>query len=360
MAETLIVNWNQQIKGGCESHSEEISKFLGGRVVDLNTAMNAIGTRTVSEGYYPYAAVEHSIILTRYIRAYAKRFPLDAVISMDFCLAPGKFDIPVIAVSGNPYSDIAHFLHKKGLYNEPKANEIGYTYTWMQRQQFSNAEKIVAVSPYMQDYIKALGFDSEVIEHGVDLKMFRYRGRERCREELGLPLDKTIVICPTKFLAVKGWHITAELIKRNPDVHWLVIFSHKEQPNTLLENVTVKSYLSREEMAKCYSASDIYLLPSCIEGFNRTAVEAMACGLPIITQQAGIFSDIVGPGMLDQEGIVTDYGLIVSRWEAKAYQNALNHMLKNKEPLPPTRPMVRRRWNILDKQKQWKKLVAGL
>ncbi len=358
--ETLIVNWMQGIKGGCESHADEIAQFIGGRVVDINTAMKAIGTEAASKDYYPYCTVERSIILSRYIKEYLKRFPLKAAISMDFCLAPSKSDVPTVAVSGNPYSDIALFLGREGLYDEFKMNEFGYAYTWMQGQQFANADKIVAVSPYMQGYIKALGFDSTVIEHGVDLRKFKPQNKEKCREELGLPLDKTIVVCPTKFTPVKGWHITAELIKRNPGVHWLVIFSHPVAHVPSLPNVTIHSNLSHSKMPVCYGAADLYMLPSCVEGFNRTAIEALACGLPIITQKTGAFHNVMGGGATDQDGVITDYGIIITRWNANAYHKALKHWLENRDSFKGMRKLVTKRWNIKGKAKQWQRLIKSL
>jgi mannosyltransferase len=46
-----------------------------------------------------------------------------------------------------------------------------------------------------------------------------------------------------------------------------------------------------------YQAIDLYVAPSRNEGFGLTPLEAMACGVPVVTSDAGAYTDLVQPGV---------------------------------------------------------------
>ncbi len=46
-----------------------------------------------------------------------------------------------------------------------------------------------------------------------------------------------------------------------------------------------------------YSAADVFVIPSIQEAFGQTALEAMACGTPVIGSEVGGIPEIVRPGV---------------------------------------------------------------
>lgn len=64
------------------------------------------------------------------------------------------------------------------------------------------------------------------------------------------------------------------------------------------------SRLSREHMPDYYNSVDIYVCSSLNEGTPNPVLEAMACGIPILSTDVGIVRDVFGP--LQQEFIVKD------------------------------------------------------
>src|SRR5690606_19576207 len=56
-------------------------------------------------------------------------------------------------------------------------------------------------------------------------------------------------------------------------------------------------YLSTPQaQATAYSAADVFVIPSLAEAFGQTALEAMACGTPVIGFETGGIPDMVRPG----------------------------------------------------------------
>lgn len=69
----------------------------------------------------------------------------------------------------------------------------------------------------------------------------------------------------------------------------------------LPDNTRCLGRLDPPALARAYQEADALLLPSRSEGFGLTVIEAMACGLPVITSDIRPLSDIVTPG---REGLL--------------------------------------------------------
>jgi len=57
------------------------------------------------------------------------------------------------------------------------------------------------------------------------------------------------------------------------------------------------SGVSDERIVELYAEAEIAVIPSLYEGFSLPAVEAMACGVPLVTTTGGALPEVVGrPG----------------------------------------------------------------
>lgn len=88
----------------------------------------------------------------------------------------------------------------------------------------------------------------------------------------------------------------------------------------LENNVFFSGWLATaDDLANAYNQSKIFVMPSFNEGGPRTPLEAMACGVPVITSRVGIMLDIVKNG---ENGIFID-------WDSKDIAEKVLLLLKD-------------------------------
>src|SRR3972149_1764422 len=97
------------------------------------------------------------------------------------------------------------------------SSEYEYGYSLMQRMGGKNSIANVAVSDYMKDYMQRLKIPcSRVIQHGVDVDFWKpLDKKEELRKKWGIPNDKKVAICVTKFHPLK-YHLIPQLVKDFP------------------------------------------------------------------------------------------------------------------------------------------------
>jgi starch synthase len=83
-------------------------------------------------------------------------------------------------------------------------------------------------------------------------------------------------------------------------------------------NVTHVAPMPRAELPPHYHRSDVYVLPSLVEGFPLTAMEAMACGLPVIVSTNGFADEVIDDGVNGYIVPIRDADAIADRLRALA------------------------------------------
>jgi glycosyltransferase involved in cell wall biosynthesis len=86
----------------------------------------------------------------------------------------------------------------------------------------------------------------------------------------------------------------------------------------LKDNIIFTGYLPRQELVSLYQAADLFIGPSLFEGFGLQVVEAMACGIPIITSNVTALPEIVG-----------NAGILVAPTDTHRLASALVEILNN-------------------------------
>ena len=165
-----------------------------------------------------------------------------------------------------------------------------------------------------------------LLGNGVDLDRFQPvedGERQARRSELGIDPGDVVVGLVARLVAEKG---IPELIDAVGDLgapfRLLLIGPHDPDkadavPQALLDQAVASGAIltgHREDVDQLYAAMDLFCLPSHREGFPRAAMEAAACGLPVIA------TDIRGCRQVVQHGVT---GTLVPVKDARAIASAL-------------------------------------
>jgi glycosyltransferase involved in cell wall biosynthesis len=105
---------------------------------------------------------------------------------------------------------------------------------------------------------------------------------------------------------IKAYH---EIKDKLPGVYKLVIVGHGERLYTtvieklvrelnLSQDVIFMGYISTDDLIHIYNLASLFLLPSHYENFGIIFLEAMACGVPVITSDISDINEIVGNAAL--------------------------------------------------------------
>jgi UDP-glucose:(heptosyl)LPS alpha-1,3-glucosyltransferase len=153
----------------------------------------------------------------------------------------------------------------------------------------------------------------DIVRNGVPLKKFRFGPelREKSRAELNLKPDQIALL-----FAGSGWErkgllfaIEAAALCNDRKMRLLVagrgnarlyktrrLRFWREEPVQFLGEVA--------DMLRVYAAADIFILPTIYDPFSNACLEALACGLPVITTRSNGFSEIIEDGV---HGSIVDH-----------------------------------------------------
>ena len=211
-----------------------------------------------------------------------------------------------------PFIEIIHHpITKDFKYEMEQSNKLLYKFSRYRWYSFLKMQKKVApkisniITPSinsLKDISKDFNCDPSritVIQNGLDIDIFR-----PYKEILRNPLR--LITTASADVPLKGLDYTlkslAELKKDFAGIHLIVIGKLKEEGHTsrlieklnIQDEVTFKTNLTKEEIAKEYAKSSISLVSSLYEGFGYPVIEAMSCGVPLIAANTSSIPELVG------------------------------------------------------------------
>jgi teichuronic acid biosynthesis glycosyltransferase TuaC len=107
----------------------------------------------------------------------------------------------------------------------------------------------------------------------------------------GFPEDKFIIAFVGHFIERKGFHFLLEAIEEIPDSY--LICAGKGPITPIGDNILHSSLVNPDDLSYFYSSADVFVLPTLNEGCCNAIIEAMACGLPIISSNRSFNYDIL-------------------------------------------------------------------
>lgn len=163
----------------------------------------------------------------------------------------------------------------------------------------NKASKLISISEFTKkELIELLKIDKDMISvtHlGVDHSKYFPMNKDKCKEKFGLKKDIKYILIVSSNLLHKRMDIAKKVIKkiRNYDknIEMLKIGYGESLDGDSIRNL---GFISESDMPSLYNAADVYLHTSEYEGFGLPILEAMACGLPVVTSNKASIPEIVG------------------------------------------------------------------
>ncbi len=174
------------------------------------------------------------------------------------------------------------------------------------RRVLPMASAMVAVSRPLGKELEALDVPASrihLVRNGVDTKLFFPRDRDAALKELGLPLDRPLIVFCGRLEPQKGLEELLEAFGR----------VRRARPNVmlaLLGDGVMRDRVRKEveasggalvapgarplkEIATWLAACDVFTLPSWMEGTPNVVLEALASGRPAVATRVGGIPDVL-------------------------------------------------------------------
>jgi glycosyltransferase involved in cell wall biosynthesis len=150
------------------------------------------------------------------------------------------------------------------------------------------------------------GVRVDVIPYGLDLDVFAPRDQAFSRELLGIPQDARVIFFLAGALGNrrKGFSSLLEGLPHcAKHIDKLLLVSLGDSSPKMDGGVPwlhLGSIHDDRLLSAVYSAADLFVLPSLQDNLANTVLEAMACGVPVVSFNAGGTPDMVRPGITGQ------------------------------------------------------------
>jgi len=176
---------------------------------------------------------------------------------------------------------------------------------------FRVGDRLIAVSRASARFSRSLGFPERritVVPNGVDLSYFNVEiDAVAMREELDIG-DEPLVVTASRLIKRKSPDLLvsafARVLKVVPDAKLVIAGSGREEDNlscqikdlNIINSVFMVGELSKEKVAQLMAAADVFVLPSKMESFGLSLLEASATGVPVVCSNAGGVPEVFQDG----------------------------------------------------------------
>jgi len=176
----------------------------------------------------------------------------------------------------------------------------------LMRRALRRAAHVIAVAGSLAEWARQAGVSPariSVVGNGVDTERFRPVDRGTARRELGLPASGPVLVTVGGLTERKGFHRVIDCLprlrERHPGLQYLIVggasgegdwrarLEEQVERLGLADCVHFLGVVEPERLKVPLSAADAFVLATRNEGWANVLLEAMACGLPVVTTDVG-------------------------------------------------------------------------
>jgi D-inositol-3-phosphate glycosyltransferase len=257
-------------------------------------------------------------------------------------LARDRWSVPLIHTA-HTLAKVKNEALADGDRPEPRARVIG------EEQVVAEADRLIAnTDEEARQLVRLYGADPArtlVVPPGVDLDRFRPGDRAAARRAVGMPEDAVVLLFVGRIQPLKApdvlLHAAAEMLAADPAlrsrlrVHVVGAPSGSgldapEQLQKLAGDLGIADVVTffppqrPDRLADHYRAADVAVVPSHNESFGLVALEAQACGTPVVAAAVGGLRTAVRDGVS---------GVLVDGHDPRDYATAVRAVLARRELL---------------------------
>lgn len=255
-------------------------------------------------------------------------------------LARDRWGVPLVHTA-HTLAAVKNASLAQGDAPEPAARQIG------EQQVVAEADRLIAnTTEEAKQLVEIYGAHEDsvdVVAPGADLTQYNPGDKRAARAELGLSQTESIVAFVGRIQPLKAPDVllaaAAEALQRNPDIPLRILIvggpsgTGLDRPDSLIDlaerlgiaaRVTFMPPQPSARLAQLYRAADLVAVPSYNESFGLVAIEAQACGTPVLA------ADVGGLGVAVRAG---ETGRLVRGHRTDDWAGALTDMITDRDAL---------------------------
>jgi D-inositol-3-phosphate glycosyltransferase len=215
-------------------------------------------------------------------------------------------DLPLVGT----FHTLAHTKAAAGITDDPPVRAR------VEAETIACLDRMIASTPdERSELIAAYGAEPdrvEVIAPGVDHAMFSPGDAGVARQRLGLPVDRPVLLFVGRIQPLKGVDVAIRALASMRDSRALLVVvggpsgadgaAEVDRLHALARDLGVEGRVRWEPpqphgaLVDWYRAADVCLMPSRTESFGLVALEAAACGTPVVAANVGGLRSLVDDG----------------------------------------------------------------
>lgn len=184
------------------------------------------------------------------------------------------------------------------------------------RHAYGDQIHVITASEWLKKIVKKsfvfAGAECSVIPIGINTKQFSILDKKRCKNMFGFSKSTKIILMgaqstKTKIKGYVGLQKMFNVLETNPYIKQLIESNQIRlvffgNGGNIYESLNIPGVElgfidDRDKLCRLFNAADVFLFPSTQETFGMTAVEAMACGTPVIAYNTCAMRDVIVDGV---------------------------------------------------------------